>query len=515
MSKTAFKSIGLLGLCVAIYYTALAAAIPYIGDDVLFYADFLNLCPSGRWSFKAYAEYVGWLREVDNARLTNVLFSLFITSGQKWLTDISAGLFGALMVAALARFFARKFRPVALVMLVIMVFFPWREYSLASCNFFNTMLPGALTVLFLAMLFSRGRTLPGMIIALPAGWIHEGYSIPVLCALGAVIILRRWRPARRQWLMMAAYFLGALWVASSPGILHRLLFSASAMQSSGLKGLLTMSMPLCLCAAAWLCAMLSKRARRAVSFSPLDWVLLIVFVLSAFIGYALNNINPRALWIPCLFATLLTVRIFAPVLTAIPRWAVTVAICLWAAFSLNVLRNQVRIGAEQLRIEREIDRSPHGTVFADISQTHPPLTFLHTSAGIWNDFLQLWGENKRRAPGQIRCVVPAALAQITSAQARAINLSQNPGPAFTPVPSKPGWWIFGGEIIAPGSPMIIYNNWGEPEDQQLVGIPHAVKFSGDTAFSSASLLHQRFITADGDSLTRIFHVTNRPISDLR
>lgn len=174
----------------------------------------------------------------DNSRLGNILVVFFLLL-PKW---IGSGLcLGCWVYAMLRGFRLAGLRlttsPFIILGVALLGFFmPWRD-KLGSLDFqFNYLPPMALAVRVVSLVAKSGADLRhnrkgphaarnawAFIAALLCGAWHEGFGLPLLGGLGAVIVFfRGCRRNQALWWAMAGLFIGSAWLLSVPGQWSRL-----------------------------------------------------------------------------------------------------------------------------------------------------------------------------------------------------------------------------------------------------------------------------------------------------
>lgn len=499
----------LLILCFGVYYGLFSWLAPYVGDDMRFIREYM-LYNSGQTGFDtgAFWKFMSVLRAVDNSRLCNAVYMAVRSPGSHVVTGIAAGLTAMLFAWGVFLVNGRRLRPTVVFLCAVVMVFPWRENTIALINYMNTMLPSAVTLLFLYLLLSRricGSTaaLSGAaLFAFAAGAMHEGYAAPVCAGMTALLLKNRGRIPARWWILGLCYAAGGLFVAFSPGIIMRT--TERIVSGVSLKGAVSMSAPIWLgivTFAAMAATRVGRRALAAYFRSDIATVATVAFAVSAAIVAYGGLENPRAWWIPCFFATIAAIGATTPFIYRLPRSIVVLALAATGIFSVNQLRVQAACSAVNEEIGRQMAATPTGTVYRDYEVLLPRVTLMQPVKNVWFDALHLLTVNFARPEGKIYCVVAESLAGITREQSEAINGRRNPGCGFIPVKGKRGWWYYGHEIVAPDT-IVTKRHWtGELEQPVVMDRRFDVIAAPGTALRrDIPFMLQRFVTMNGDTL---------------
>lgn len=490
------------------YYGIFAYYTPFVGDDMRFMREYM-IYSNHQTGFIADAwwKFMTVLREVDNSRLCNAIYMSVRSTDSYAAKGIAAAIAAMMLCVGIILVYAKKPRPVMLFVCIVIILFPWRENTMACVNYMNTMLPSAFTLLFLyLMLFADIRTRPQMILtavfSLLAGSIHEGYSAVVCVGMLVLLVMKRAKIPGRWWLFGLCYAAGMLFVATSPGILLRAV--SRELPYVSVKGTLSMIMPACLTVATLAALVFSdcgRRHLRLIAGNSLFIICATAFILSGAIAVYTGLENPRALWIPCFFATIIWVMAAEPFLTRLPRGLFAAMLCVTTLFAVNQIRVQRIYKATNDEIEAEMSETPHGTVFRDYEVLMPRVNLMQPVKNVWFDCLHLLSVNFNRQHGKIYCVVAENLGSITKEQAMAINRHENPGEGFIPVKGKSGWWYYGDRIVAPDT-MLVTRHWtGETERHvALSRFYDVIERKGESPRRNIPFLLQKFVTDSGDTL---------------
>lgn len=228
--KTAGIIVVAMAVAVAVWRFA---CMPYM-DDFAYMHKVLATCDSDFWGivggrisgFEDAVESIvnHWL--FINGRLANLLMILSVVMPQ-WLVNLSHGVAVGAMIWLVMLCSGTKPLPwtVAAISLVMWKWFPWSDFMMSSDFMFNY--PWAcVAMLGYAYLFlnvcGRRFSTPGAIaVAFAAGWMHEGFSIPLCCASAVVIFFSEKDKRKQRLLMFVALVAGTALCVFAPSTLMR------------------------------------------------------------------------------------------------------------------------------------------------------------------------------------------------------------------------------------------------------------------------------------------------------
>lgn len=435
-------------LAIATAYFLLSRWTPLLQDDLVFQAQSLDPHnPSAGFSLQ------GWLRHIatqwieNNGRLANILAPLGSMVFPRWcralITAASVSaifiLLGNLSRSAHKEHTGNQAADAAAmtsIWLASMLCWPWRDRIMLWDYALNyaTSMAAILLFIFLLTHFCRHKKaqsatilLAAIPVAIIAGWMHDGISVPLAGALGILALIRRMRLTPRWWLLTAAFAAGTAISLSAPGEWSRAETEIGATSMANNLRMLLKSAPLVpLMPVVAAMAIIRPQLRRKL---PLlmesdTFIIAVAFVaLSTAMNLALD-ITPRYNWATDIMAAL---ALWKGARTCISgqhklRCIATAWSCL--LFTMvpicAALHAQHALWQESNDIEAEIARSPHGTVFRDIIMPEhiSPLALRQTTAGIWgNQFHMACYNGHGMAGNRMAAVVPAALHDFTFREA--------------------------------------------------------------------------------------------------
>lgn len=170
----------------------------------------------------------------DSGRLANIISPVFLGLLPHWMFAALSG-FALWMTFALGMHIAGVRRGSVwsyFIVFVLTFALPWLDFAFTVIFALNYVWTGALTVAVLYLLFCRtprggGAVGAACLLALAAGWMHEGFSVPVLAGIGAWWLARGCRMSAAQWAIAVSYALGFVLIISAPAVWHRAAVSVS------------------------------------------------------------------------------------------------------------------------------------------------------------------------------------------------------------------------------------------------------------------------------------------------
>lgn len=210
--------------------TAMYALTPVVGDD-LWYTVTVGDAEGLEAMKRVWSEICRhWY--FDTGRLANIMNLPFLTVIPKWVFGI---LCGALMwvVIRMSRSLiqASPCSMRAMIMVFgIAIILPWLDnmYSVVfALNYFWT---GAMTLVSVIFMFRTMRGwkprpfvfYAGIVVCIFAGWMHEGFSVPVLCGIPVYWLLSGREKSWRALMPAGAFAMGAFLIFVSPAFRNSL-----------------------------------------------------------------------------------------------------------------------------------------------------------------------------------------------------------------------------------------------------------------------------------------------------
>ncbi|MDE6325067.1 MAG: hypothetical protein K2M02_02740, partial [Duncaniella sp.] len=216
---------------VTILYIVVFALTPMIFDDYTY--------TLGTASITSAAEKVSAIWEIsknhwynDTGRLCNLLSPIFLGLLPKLVFSIISGGFILMSVMLMCRLAGVKRGSTGSWVIALLVTFalPWFDYMFSVIFAINYVWPSALTLLIVYWFLNRNTikselstgVFSGMCItALLAGWMHEGFSLPVIAGVLTLWVTRIQRPDKKNMILFAFYLVGTLLIIISPALWTR------------------------------------------------------------------------------------------------------------------------------------------------------------------------------------------------------------------------------------------------------------------------------------------------------
>lgn len=423
-------------------------------------------------------------RQVDNARLANILCPVMAVGLPRWLVACLCGLATAVMYALMARLAHVGATGLALIWAVSLILMPWLDNIIVLDYMLNYVFSScaALAFIYIICVAAKGRlsgaflTL-GVILAILAGWMHEGFAAPLCVALGIFALTRKLRISGQWWLLFGALVLATAWTVSAPGILAR-----AGSETGNFWDIMPpaklayCSLGIALMAAALLAtAILRRQVFAQVCKSPV-FIVLVAWCLVATVMALVLRPNMRYFWVPDMSALIVTAMVaarwFSEPAPAVKRgvWiVVTVAMC---AEMCHLIYWQRVFYKQESEILAAVEASPTGTVFYDLNHGKTlPMTALSIPVDkawyVWNTYcvLNQWHQTFDR---KVVSVLPADLRGASSDE-------------MVPMADAPGFYDLRGHIFKRGHSA--YHSYTEylpgPDGRECLAV-NTVLAPGDT-----------------------------------
>lgn len=286
----------LLGV-IMLLFALMSAFTPHILDDYFFTNLYLEYSGNDSgFDFDGWLGYIGELRQNDNSRISNMLlpFATVIVPWKLIFPAVSAFLW-TLCVWMVVRIcgFNRRFVPTALLWFVLTFFLPWRNNLYVADYVLNYIFSAAVTLVALWLIMRSRRHLPAwlMLVSVPviilAGGWHEGFAVPVLCGLGVVAAMRRFRMSGRWYTLCIIYTISTAAFGVSPGMISRFTreYSASA-PTDLLKMNIDLALPYLTFFSAGIIVIVRPLRRRFADVLVNPWF--VIFLTAAFVGTVIS-----------------------------------------------------------------------------------------------------------------------------------------------------------------------------------------------------------------------------------
>lgn len=338
------------------------------------------------FSWQSMIDYAREVRANDNGRLSNILSPIATSMIPRWLFASITGIFVASMFALMCRIAGVHGRRTAYSLLLLwalsLVFLPWRNSLIVNDYLLNYVYSSVAILLFLGFNIRAVRgelshpveIIIAILIAFIAGWFHEGFSIPLLGALGLFALKKRFRLHWTWWLLIVVFALAAEWVLLAPGTMARAdreVMNRSMTQY--FKTVVTVLPAVGLLIGVYIFSGFVPKLRSITQnllTKPAFFILTFATFFSAAIVMLVRP-NPRVGWPAELYA-------MAALVAYLPYVSVrrgTVKFLQFGAgilflglcvFFANVIRWEFRFNRQHDEIMEQFSQSPTGTIFHDI-----------------------------------------------------------------------------------------------------------------------------------------------------
>lgn len=356
----------------------------------------------------------------DTGRLCNLMAPVFLGLLPKIVFSIISGFFIWMSVRLMCRLAGVGRGSVGSWVIVFLVNFalPWFEYMFTVIFALNYLWPSALSLLFVYWMLnfnavvekqSPSRFVVMCGIAVLTGWMHEGFSVPVIAGLTATWALTRHRPAKREFILFLCFVVGFMLIVASPALWCRTenMEPYFRFLSPGRKifygiGCNSLFFGLCL----FLIYLVVRRRMKRLFVDAPNIRPLIIFILASSIAatalFFKFYTGPRMAWYATQLCSIGLVAVGNKVFTPVKR---SVGHILKSAIAFLVFFNLTFAVVEQNKLYNESEEivrlfldSPNGDVFYDNIPRHISPSLYKTSIRYFNMeslgiFSHYWREN--------------------------------------------------------------------------------------------------------------------------
>lgn len=389
-----------LCLLIAVLWGVLYYLTPFQVDDLAFIGSYRELnSMSDSFSLKAWWDFVCEIRVGDSARVGNILMiPSALWTPWKWLFPWLTGLMTAAMIYMAARYaFGRSldWTSLGLVWILTAVFLPWRNFIVTNTYSLNYVYPSVLTLGLVWLIMNvRGwgwRFWVTLLLAVAAGWWHEGFAATALCGLGLVMLLRRGRMSVQWWIICLAYGITLLILVSSPLVVGRMAYESTDPGRWIHPGFAYDSLMAVTLLFSVLGFLFTRRGRRRLGGLFGEWkfpLFLTVSVCGTLLAFIFTY-TPRVCFWPSLASIIALGILWRSVWLSFSvriRSVVGIGAILVAVLHLvHVIDWQSRYYQQDKLLNEMIEASPTGTVFYDLIPTQglPKTTLYYPSKEMW------------------------------------------------------------------------------------------------------------------------------------
>lgn len=283
----------LLGLFVAVLWV-ICYLMPKAADDYWYSFHLYDYLEGHSSGIPWRAMYDTWHDHymTDNSRLANIiLIGLLIMP--KWLAATVPALSAGVMVhfsMRLCRISTSRPAMLMLFILLVSALLPWHELIFSLCYSLNYVTSSALTMVYLYIWLreDNSRTTWGIVTALVLGFMHEGFSLPLLIATSvsiAVTAVTDRRVPLKRVIMSAALVPGVIYLASVPGVSYNMLETEQVTASiHTIARVLKLHLPV-LVYIPLLCAVAVRRRSWRTCLAPLPVIIIVGAAVTVYIHY--------------------------------------------------------------------------------------------------------------------------------------------------------------------------------------------------------------------------------------
>lgn len=457
--------------------------VPKALDD-LWFLDGITDAP-GLHAFSSACAVLVKRLSTDTGRLGAIISPVFLALLPKWVYNILTGFFFILLGEGsrrLARVRAGGLWSF-LILAICLLALPWYDYLLILTYGINYIWAAACAVWSAALflrpesLTSRRRLWFAATICFIAGWMHEGFGIPLSAAAVAILVFPAMR--RRRLLPTAATIAGTAMTALSPAIWNRLAYTESVSAPSYPLGEAIYHFgPLTISLIVFTIALFVALRRRR-RFTP-DMVFFSVFNLVAASVSFMFYCGPRITTPAILFSLVGAIHFTAPFVKPLPRkLSGMVSLLLSAAFMVHLvaaIQLQRELMAQFRQVESLFTASCDGQIYMDLMQPHPDMSLYKTTVRQFNEKVprEMFSRYYDQSGHKSLTILPERLSGFEVG-------------AGEPLRSASGLCLFEGCIVA------------LPDDSSTSDTGHLTLVTADGTPISSRYRGQLFKTAGGDT----------------
>lgn len=335
-----------------------------------------------------------WL--TDTGRLGNIINPVFLALLPKWVFNICSGISVFLLILFGCRLASA--RPGSLrsyLLLSAIVFcYPWYDYLFCITFGINYVIGMALVVVAAYYLLRSGRggfsTILICLLGFIAGWIHEGFGVPLACGGIAVAVLRYVRHTlRRDYLVkLGSLCLGSIMICFSPVFWNRAETAVSNIYKFPLKEMIMQIGPGVLLFVAFilcLAIVISRKSWRArLLREGIEKTLFLGVVIIVSFAVMMKYYNgPRTGAGVVMFASIGIVALLQFIRVRIPRAVQIISkVILAAAVLLNLgfaVAAQKKLLKEYNEVTALYEDSPTGQIYYNLTYPKADLSMFKTT----------------------------------------------------------------------------------------------------------------------------------------
>lgn len=446
-----------------LWYATIAAAgvltawlcylTPLQFDDLWFLADTPK--EGGMWERLAATWETTWMRctHTDTFRLANLIAPTMLVA-PRIIFSLLTGFFTSLTIYTACRL--AKIEAGSLLSYLaaggVILALPWFDFMYGIAFAMNYVWTSGVALLAVRCILSPGTGLKFFLqslLCLAGGWMHEGFSLALLCGLflyfGAAMMRKR-IINRKSLILMGLMFIGVMIISASPSMQNRVGASEGSFLRMPVREAVINAVIGGFCiylflATAIIC-LSNKKKREEILSSPHSDELLIWggAVLASGVLFVCFYGGPRIGWAPQLFSlTGMAMMLGMAGLKGGKTVHRAVSGLIAALIIVNLawaIKEEIYLHKEEKEIRARFLQSRDGIIFYDTTRPRLSPALFKSSTRIFNetaplfDYSLYWGDGK-----QLR-IVPTALERFTGRNGREAE-------------SLPGAMVFEGYLIVP------------------------------------------------------------------
>lgn len=388
-------------------FVALLSFVPLAVDD-LWFLDGIH-SPAGWDRFVSACNLMSQRVFTDTGRLGNLVSPLFLGLFPKMVYNLLSGVVFFLLVIGSCRVVGVSRGLWCYVILAFCtICLPWYDYLLVVTYGLNYLWAGAAAVWAVGHLIStKSRHLwLASIVCFIAGWMHEGFGVPLSAAALTLLCIRRNRPSI---VLTIATISGTAMTFISPSVWLRFdAQSAMAPRHYPLSEAVMQFGPLVLVLILFVAFLLWRIWRKK---SQIDAPVIVFFCVYIVVATALALAfysGPRTTMSPLLFAFIGCVYLFVPTLKAAPRYissavavVLSVGICIHMIAAIMLQR---RLLNEFHQVTEAYKSSVDGTLYIDLIPARFDISLYKTTVRQFHEqtprlmFSRYYGKSGDAAP---------------------------------------------------------------------------------------------------------------------
>lgn len=426
---------------IALLWGTICFYVPLQMEDWNFNVTYLRF-NGGQDDFSLQAFVDLWMnnRGVDNSRLANVLSPLAttippFTAIYPWLSGaVLAGLI--FMVGKLGLGRKLNWQSLALVWLSVVLFLPWRSSMFIKTHQLGYAYTAFFNLVFIYLMLRQEKqgwkwpaTICTGLVAAVAANMHEGFSVPILCGLGAWAISRKLKMSWQFYAVGAVYLIFTVWILTSEGVWSRFFRESQTHSLQQPLPIIIFDSSMMIALVFGLSCGILFRKTREIIFSTVKKPAFILLTVAAVAAWAIGIIvsfTSRTAFLPqcfCLCAIWMLLRDLMP-----GHWNKRASVCailaltLCSAHACTAIIWQKKIWDESEDIFARIFEDHATNIYYDIvmPETVPAYTLQFPTKLLWHTGFSL-AAIRNKSKNYELAIVPTALRDANPENSSAIE----------------------------------------------------------------------------------------------